>query len=138
MRRLAAALAVAGALLPATALAGPLDGLWRTQTRDGVVRIGPCGDKVCGWLHDSPDLRREPDARDVKNRDAAKRDRKLVGLLTLSGFSGGPSKWTGGTAYNPDDGGTYKAELALADPNTLKVKGCFGPICRTQTWTRVR
>jgi uncharacterized protein (DUF2147 family) len=130
--------AAAVALAPSAALANPAEGLWRTQTQGGVVRVGPCGAQVCGWLHDSPDLKREPDAKDARNRDAAQRDRKLKGLQLLSGFSGGPARWTGGMIYNPDDGRSYRSELTLADPNTLKVKGCLGPICRTQTWTRVR
>lgn len=131
-------LAAALALAPAAAFAGPLDGLWNTETRGGVVRLGPCGAEVCGWVHDAPGLRREPDAKDAKNRDAAKRSRPLKGMRTLSGFSGGPKAWSGGTAYNPDDGRSYRAELTLADADTLKVKGCAGPFCRTQTWTRVR
>ena len=38
-----------------------------------------------------------------------------------------------------DDGKTYKAKVTPIDANTLKVRGCvFVPLCKTQTWTRVR
>lgn len=133
-------LAVAIGLFSATGTtaAAPVDGLWRTETRGGIVRIAPCGVQVCGTLDDSPDLRREPDATDARNRDASKRSRPLKGVTLLDGFSGGPDRWTGGTIYNPEDGRTYRSELSLAGPDTLKVKGCVGPFCRTQTWTRAR
>ena len=136
MKALLAAAAVA--LAPTAAFAAGVEGLWETQTRGGFVQIAPCGAKLCGTLADAPDLQREPDARDTRNRDPAKRARPLKGVTLLSGFSGGPTRWTGGTIYNPEDGRTYRSELTLADPSTLKVKGCFGPICRTQTWTRAR
>lgn len=132
-------LVTTAALAFATAAASaPIEGLWRTETKGGVVRIAPCGVQMCGTLEDAPDLRTNPAAKDERNRDAAKRSRGLKGVTLLDGFSGGPERWTGGTIYNPDDGRTYRSELVLAGPDTLKVKGCFGPLCRTQTWTRAR
>lgn len=129
----AAALAFASA-----AAAAPVEGLWRTETKGGVVRIAPCGVQLCGTLEDAPDLQKNPGAKDEKNRDASKRNRALKGVKLLDGFSGGPERWTGGTIYNPEDGRTYRSELALDGADVLKVKGCFGPLCRTQTWTRAR
>lgn len=137
--RLAAALGALTLLAtPAAGLAGPADGVWRTQSEGGTVRIGSCGAELCGWLHDTPELKRYPEARDLRNQDPSKRERKIAGLLLLEGFAGGPKQWTGGKIYNPADGRSYRSELTLADPNTLKVKGCVGPVCRTQTWTRAR
>ena len=131
--------ATGAVLLAASAVqAAPVQGLWSTETRGGVVRIEPCGPLICGTLEDAPDLRADPGATDQRNRDPAKRNRPLKGVTLLSGFRGGPGRWTGGVIYNPEDGRTYRSELILADARTLKVRGCFGPICRTQTWTRLR
>jgi hypothetical protein len=47
--------------------------------------------------------------------------------------------WEGGSIYNPEDGGTYKATITIADADTLKLKGCIvWPLCKTQTWKRLR
>jgi uncharacterized protein (DUF2147 family) len=124
-------------LAPGAALAAsPVEGNWRTEGGQGLVEIAPCGAKICGRLVDAPDFRANPGLTDARNRDAAKRGRPLKGLPLLNDFTGGPSKWTGGTIYNPNDGRTYRSVLELANANTLKVKGCMGPICQTQTWTR--
>ena len=46
---------------------------------------------------------------------------------------------TGGAIYNGDDGGTYKATITPIDADHLKVRGCIvWPLCKSQTWTRVR
>ena len=126
-------------MAPGVALAAsPVEGKWRTQGGSGTVEIAPCGAKLCGRLIDFPELRANPDVTDLRNRDAKLRSRPLKGVAMLNGFSGGPTKYTGGTIYNPGDGRTYRSVMELAAPDTLKVKGCVGPICQTQTWTRAR
>ena len=114
-------------------------GRWRTETRNGIVEIQRCGASICGRLMTSELLRQQPDLKDVKNQNAAQRNRPLKGLLLISGFTADGDAWSGGKIYNPDDGKTYKAKVTPVDANTLKVRGCvFVPICKTQTWTRVR
>lgn len=130
---LVAALSVAGLAHAAS----PIDGRWQTPVKNGVIEIAPCGDALCGRVVTSDVIKADPGMKDVNNKDAALRDRPIKGLLTLKGFTGGPKEWKGGTAYNPDDGGTYKGSLTLVDANTLKVTGCIVfPLCKTQTWTR--
>ena len=64
---------------------------------------------------------------------------RLAGIQMLSGFTRGSGEWTGGTIYNADDGGTYKATVTPTDAEHIKVKGCIvWPLCKTQTWTRIR
>ena len=37
------------------------------------------------------------------------------------------------------DGRTYKGSMKLLNPNQLKLTGCIiAPLCKTQTWTRIR
>lgn len=113
-------------------------GLWKTETRNGVVEISRCGASVCGRLVTSDGLKANPNLKDVNNSDASLRGRPLKGLLILGGFKSEGSVWNGGKIYNADDGKTYTARLTPAG-NQLKVRGCiFVPLCKTQTWTRIR
>lgn len=126
---------------PAMAADGPQSvlGKWRTTSRNGVVEIARCGASICGRLIESDNLRTNPDLRDVNNKNAAQRTRKLKGLQLLSGFKSQAKQWDGGSIYNPEDGGTYKATITPAGNDTLKLKGCIvWPLCKTQTWTRIR
>lgn len=113
-------------------------GTWRTPSRHGVVEIERCGTSICGRLVDSDNIRNNPELRDVNNKDQTKRGRRLKGLQILGSFAREQDKWTGGTVYNPEDGGTYRGTITPVDARTLKLKGCIvWPLCKTQTWTRI-
>lgn len=133
--------AMVAALACSQALAASPDlaiGKWRTPSKHGIVDIARCGGSICGRLIESDNIRTNPDLRDVNNKDATKRNRKLKDLQIVGGFARGSDAWTGGTIYNPEDGGTYKATITPAG-DTLKLKGCIvWPLCKTQTWTRIR
>jgi len=127
-------LAAAAAVSPDSAI-----GKWRTETRNGVVEVERCGASICGRLVSSDGLRTNPDMRDINNKNANLRGRKLMNLQILSGFTRGTGDWSGGTIYNGDDGGTYRATVTPVDADHLKVKGCIiWPLCKSQTWTRIR
>jgi uncharacterized protein (DUF2147 family) len=61
-------------------------------------------------------------------------------MQMLSGFK--PDKdgvWSSGQVYNAEDGKTYSGKITPLGANQLKLRGCvFFPLCKTQTWTRVR
>jgi len=127
-------LAAAAAVSPDSAI-----GRWRTETRNGVIEVERCGASICGKLLSSDGLRTNPDMRDINNKDASLRGRKLMNLQILSGFTRSDGAWTGGRIYNGEDGGTYKATVTPIDADHLKVKGCIiWPLCKSQTWTRIR
>ena len=112
-------------------------GLWRTPVDGGLVRIERCGADLCGRVAGSPRLRAVPDQKDIRNRDPTLRERPIKGLLIFRLHPLSAGRWAGGTIYNPDDGGTYKADLTMAPNGRIQVRGCIvDPICRTQTWTR--
>lgn len=130
---LAAGLAIAGPVA-----ASDVTGVWRTSERGGRIEINRCGASICGKIVGGTSGPGEL-TTDVKNKDATLRSRSLNGLVIMKGFSGGPNDWTGGTIYNPNDGGTYKATVKLAAEDTLQVKGCVAPmLCQTQTWKRLK
>jgi uncharacterized protein (DUF2147 family) len=114
-------------------------GRWQTPVHNGIVEIQRCGQSVCGRILSSDALRSNPDMRDSKNHNAALRDRRLLGLMILSGFRDDGGSWSGGTVYNADDGKIYNAKLTPEGADKLHLRGCvFVPFCKTQLWTRVR
>jgi len=126
-------------LMTAPALAADPTGLWQTPSRSGQVEISRCGANLCGRLVSSEGLKADPDLKDVNNSNASLRSRPLKGVTILSGFSGGPKEWTGGSIYNAEDGKTYSGSITLDGDDTLKLRGCIvAPLCKTQSWTRLR
>lgn len=118
--------------------ADPIEGRWITEDRDAVVEIKKCGNVTCGriarFLVLPPD---GADQRDINNPDAKLRTRKLLGLPILTQFRQDGSKWRG-RIYDPNNGKSYRSVIQRKGANTLKVSGCIGPFCQTQTWRRAR
>lgn len=134
---LAAMLGLSGAA-PSQAQEPGVTGLWRTPVDGGgLVRISRCGTDICGVVVDSPRLRSNPDQRDVRNRDATRRDRRLRGLAMLRASPTGPGRWGDGWVYNPEDGRTYRGSIEQLPDGRLRLRGCVvAPLCRTQIWER--
>ena len=120
------------------AAADTISGRWLTEEKDAVITIGKCGASHCGRI--SRFLVAPPDGldqRDINNPNAKKRNRKLLGLPVLFNFTEEPDLWRG-RIYDPKSGKDYRSVVRRKNANTLEVKGCFGPICRTQIWKRAR
>jgi uncharacterized protein (DUF2147 family) len=133
-----AALTAAFVALATPAFATEIVGRWLTPTK-GEVEIFKCGTAYCGRLLSSPRLAREPGLLDANNKDAGKRGRKIKGMTFLEGYGGGPTVWSGGKLYNPDDGNTYTGTITAVGADSLKLKGCvIAPLCKTQVWTRIK
>lgn len=137
----AAWLSLAGLLLVGAASAnepGPV-GVWATEKYNGRAQVYACGAGLCGKILDGDPLRANPDQRDIYNKDPALRTRKVKGMVVFQGYAGGPPEWRGGPFYDPQTGDRSRTgTLKMAGPNTLIVKGCIGPLCRSERWTRVR
>jgi uncharacterized protein (DUF2147 family) len=144
MRRLETTLAsilvvwILGAPSAADTTDGAILGTWKTPKHDGKVVIEECGAAICGRVTDGRELRANPNQTDARNPDASKRERKILGLNILEGYTGGPTEWTGGTVYDPQTGDSSSdSTLTLQSPNTLVVKGCRLVFCRSETWTKI-
>jgi uncharacterized protein (DUF2147 family) len=136
----ALSLAASAAVSPAPAqdANANLVGVWATPKNNGKVAVEPCGNAICGRVVDGRQLRANPNQTDVLNPDQSKRSRRVMGLHILEGYSGGPTKWSGGTVYDPQTGdSTNDSTLTLTAPNTLVVKGCRLVFCRSETWTKI-
>jgi uncharacterized protein (DUF2147 family) len=121
-------------LLAALQASAPtFSGDWLTADRSAVVRIGACGTSVCGRIVRV--LASGAPSSDVNNPDRALRSRPLAGVAVLSGFT---SSGSGGRAYDPKTGRSYRASLRLNADGTLRVTGCVAFVCRSQVWTRRR
>ena len=133
-------LSCAAALLGGAATAQSADDVftkWATADGGAHVEITDCGDGTpCGnmvWYDDSE----ATTDRDINNPDKSLRERALLGLQLVWGFKLKGDEWRSGKVYDPEVGRVYRAKLSPQDDGTLKLTGCFGPICRSQVWTRV-
>jgi uncharacterized protein (DUF2147 family) len=142
MKRIA--LAAAGFLLAAPALAGDPTGAWLTRNGESKVAMSKCGEALCGTivaLKQPNDPATGQPKTDSHNPDAAKRARPIIGTMIVFNMlpSGTPDKWNG-QVYNPEDGKTYSGSITLRSVNELDLQGCVagGLFCKTQTWTRTR
>jgi uncharacterized protein (DUF2147 family) len=110
---------------------------WVTANGSGIIRLEPCGQKLCGKITGpGPKADKNGAQTDVKNPNPALRSRPIVGLAILTGFSDqGKGKLTGGQIYDPTEGKSYRSEIRLKPDGKLEVKGCIGPICVSQIWT---
>lgn len=134
-------------LLPMSALSeiasDSVEGVWLSADGTGWIKIelssnGPVG-SIAGSADESAD--RKPSDKDVLNPDPALRDRLLLGLTIMDGFTNaGGGRWKNGKIYDPNSGKTYKCKLTLIDENTLELRGYIGfsLLGRTETWTRRR
>lgn len=132
---------LAGTSAPeAPATADTVLGRWKTETRNAIVEISRCGTSICGKVLTSDAIRSNPALKDTKNADPALRTRPVQGMLMLSGFKpDGGGVWSAGQVYNAEDGKTYGGKITPVGSDQLKLRGCvFVPLCKTQTWTRVR
>lgn len=122
------ALATGLILSAGLAAADPVLGTWKTQVDAGNyahVKMSTCGSKICGVIARAFDA-----SGPIKTDTIGK---KLVWDMVAKG--GGSYK--GGKIWQPSTDKVYKSKMSLKG-NTLKVSGCVGPICKKQTWTRVK
>ena len=138
LKKLTLAFAPAALLaMPSAAQAQSILGVWNTGSEGGKVQIYRCGKAYCGKIVDAARLRANPDLRDTRNSDPALRSRRLMGLVVLRNFTGGPRDFTGEGVYDPESGdGARSAKLKLLSNGKLQVKGCVAVFCRTKLWTR--
>lgn len=117
---------------------GPrIDGRWLTDDGKAVIAIVPCGPSICGSISQILDKGPNVPTTDRRNPDPRRRTRPLIGLPILTGFSPVGSSWTGGRAYDPKTGKSFRASLSLSAGGQLIVKGCALFFCESKLWMRM-
>jgi uncharacterized protein (DUF2147 family) len=116
-------------------------GVWKNE--DATFEIFENEGKLSGKIIalKEPQTPEGKEKLDIHNPDPAKRERPIVGLVFMSGFSRkNDVRWEDGTIYDPKTGNTYSGSMELEGPETIKVRGFIGIslIGRTDLWTRVR
>ncbi len=129
MRQIVSAM-VLGVAFAGPVAADPVLGLWQTQPDDngnfGHVELSACGTGICGVI-----VR-------AFNADGSPRTSDTVGQRMIWDMTAdGEGTYSGGRIWAPDRDKVYRSKMALSG-DRLKVSGCVGPICRGQTWARVR
>ncbi|UTD27647.1 DUF2147 domain-containing protein [Bradyrhizobium sp. WD16] len=118
---------------------GPV-GVWLTQAGDARVQVSHCGGKLCGkviWLRDPIDKATGKPQVDDKNQNPALRNRPIMGLQLFIDMAQTTANAWSGRIYNADDGQSYDSTITVAGPSRLDVRGCVGPLCGGEAWTRV-
>lgn len=71
--------------------------------------------------------------------DGNKKNKKVIGMEMLWGFTKSNHEWQGGKILDPNNGEMYKSKIWLENSDVLKVRGYGGPFnlfWRTQDWLR--
>jgi uncharacterized protein (DUF2147 family) len=122
---LAAALTLAGAT---GAFADPVLGVWKTQEDDGNyahVTMSQCGAAICGVISRT------------FNSDGEWQSDTIGKQLVWDMQAKGGGSYKNGKIWQPSKDKVYKSKMSLSG-DTLKVSGCIGPICKKQTWSRIK
>lgn len=123
------------------AAADDVSGLWLTEDGKAKIKIEHCDAHLCGnivWL-EKPLTKEGKPKVDKNNPDPTLRERPLIGLQILTGFSAaGEGVWEEGKIYSPSEGDFYNANIAKDGAGRLKLRGYVGiPLFgKTQVWTR--
>lgn len=127
LKHLRAGLALALLATPALA-ADPVEGVWKTEVDDGAyahVTFAPCGAALCGVISRTFNATGEYESEN--------KGKPIVWDMQAEG--GGT--YRDGRIWQPSTDKVYRSKMDLSG-DVLKVAGCVGPICKKQTWTRVR
>ncbi len=119
----------------------PAYGVWMTDGGKSKVHVYRRDGKLCSkiiWLRDPLDSDGQP-YHDELNQNVSLRTREVVGINVLDGMTQTSRYEWEGQVYNPEDGKTYKAYLALIKPDVLRLKGCLpmGWPCRSKFWKKL-
>lgn len=115
-------------------------GKWLSGDGDGKVEIYKKGNTYFGkivWLKEPNEENGKP-KMDDENPDKSKRSQPIIGLVVLKDFIFKDGFWKEGTIYDPKNGKTYDCEMWLDGNNTLKIRGYWYFVYRTEDWKRVK
>ena len=121
--------------------ADAVKGTWMSENNDAKIEIYKTADKYAGkivWTKDMYEADGKTLKKDNKNTNENLRNRTIVNLVILTGFTYDDGEWTDGEIYDPKNGKTYKSKMKIKG-STLEVRGYVGSpmFGKTTVWTRV-
>lgn len=128
-------------LIPPSAQAQDVNGVWMNDDGQWAVEVQSCVDKRCGrlvWLKSPLDRAGRP-LRDGNNPDPAARQRPLCGVEIIKDLIlQNDGSWDGGSIYDPEEGKVYSVTLKSDGADRLEVRGYLGikSLGETMIWTR--
>ncbi len=66
-----------------------------------------------------------------------KKNQPVLNMVIAQGLEQQGKEWKNGRILDPEKGKEYNCKVWLEDEKTLKVRGYWGPVYRTQTWYKV-
>ena len=117
--------------VPATAAAqAVLEGQWKNPKGSVMVRLGPCGDALCGVVVNATEH-----AKATARKGGTP---NLIGTRILSGLKPAGNGTFKGQVFDPKRNIHAPATVRLLGPDALEVRGCvLAFLCKEQRWTRV-
>ena len=137
----AALISILATPMPSNAASrGAAVGLWRNE--DATIEIFEDQGRLSGKIVAlrEPRTSEGKEKTDIHNPDPSKRDRPILGLVFMSGFTRkSDTRWENGTVYDPKTGYTYSCFIELESPQKIKFHGYIGIslLGRTIFWTRI-
>jgi len=95
-------------------------GLYWSPKKDAKIEIFKRGNRYYGRSIWVASMR-----KDSKNPDETLKNREVLGIELLTGFSFSDDSYTDGKIYDPESGKTYDCKMTLTD-KILKVRGYIG------------
>jgi uncharacterized protein (DUF2147 family) len=116
-------------------------GTWLNDAKDAKVEIYKTGDKYAGkivWTKNMYEADGKTLKKDSKNSNETLRNRSILNLVILTGFTYDDGEWINGEIYDPKNGKTYKSKMKLSG-SSLEIRGYVGsPVFgKTTSWTKV-
>ena len=95
-------------------------GLYWSPKKDAKIEIFKRGNRYYGRSIWVASMR-----KDSKNPDETLKNREVLGIVLLTGFSFSDDSYKDGKIYDPESGKTYDCKMTLTD-KILKVRGYIG------------
>lgn len=120
-------------------------GIWWNQEKTSKIEVEKKDGKYIGTIvYMIPEkLENGKSPKDKENPDEALKDRPLVGLQILDGFTfdADDKEWVDGTIYDPKSGKTYDCYAWLENDDLLNLKGFVAGIRwmgKSSEWYRTK
>lgn len=104
-----------------------------------IVEVYESGGKLYGIVRELRNRTADEETDPIcKVCPGARKDKKVIGMIILSGLSKSGNEWTGGNILDPKNGKEYSCTISMEGADKLKVRGYvgFSMIGRTQYWVR--